>query len=196
MTSGDHTNSKHDFKNAIYEKEAAERKASRFETVFKIYGGLGFLATVLGGAYFAINTFDYELNDGQRSGLLVSLTGLIIGVFSYLALSIIKQRRNVSVKRNEYRQYLWEFLESWIDFEKSSREAILSRDKSFSSNSIRHVIEELGSYGLIDRDDSSELLDAMRVRNAMLHGGDEVPAHVVRNYSEFLLGIKHKIGSR
>ncbi len=177
----------------LWELEKRQSIRSRFETVLKLYSLFGLMIAVFGVAYFLFITLEIELSKSQQMALLISGTGIALSITSWALLVIRRERMNEDINKLKLMQDLAEFIWKWSKFEEISKKVLLSQGKEFNRYSIREIIERLYEGGLIDKEDTLSLEEAIQARNMAVHRGGTIPKEILDHYSSNIDQIISKI---
>lgn len=162
------------------------------EFILKIYVVLGIFLCLSGAAYFIMVTFNIELTEKQMLALFVSGSGFMLSLMSWAILLLKRERLKYEKKQSEKMDLTSQFIKTWVNFERVSRE-ILGLDKSNESFSIRNIFNRLFKEDKINKDEFFQLEEALHSRNNIVHGGVSVPLDKMQNLIEIVAKITFKI---
>lgn len=162
---------------------------NRFTTLLRLYSMFGGLIALFAGAYFATTLLPNGLTNEQRITFLIAGVGVALGMMSRALLIIQKEKE----ARKDDGYAIYKFMKSWKDFERVSKESILSDGKKNVGHSLRSIISTLEKDGKINEADVQELELALHARNSLVHGGETIPATVAMDLSGSLFKIIKKL---
>lgn len=177
----------------LWEMEARQRSAERFEQVFRIYAVLGALVGLLAFAYFLLQRLDIELSDTDRMILLTSGTGFALSLMSWLYLFFRRQRHNSFAERSRYIGSAGDFLVQWGRFEALARKKLDTAGRDFNRTSIRSITDELCELGVFSSDEVMQLEEILRFRNFLVHSGSRVDPGVLSTMIDRLQQILSRL---
>jgi hypothetical protein len=146
------------------------------ENVLRLYVYLGLVIAVGGVGYLIISTLNISLSYPQRMALLISVCGVALSFSSVFLLKFRKQRTQAVYRKMRLVEYLGEFVQVFAHFEGVATQVLQTAHVAFNRFSIRQVIELLRAEDKLNDEDVLALEEALQVRNAVLHGGEDIPS--------------------
>lgn len=189
----DNHDSKIESERILWEFEKRQNTKKMFYTVLRLYLVFGFVIGLFGIAYFIFITLNIRFNNQQQVALLISGVGISLSISSWVVLKIKRERKIEELDKIIKYQSFTDFIWKWSGFEEVSKKILSFRNRKFNKFSIREVVELLLKDETIDNSDAHFLEEAMRVRNAMVHGGIKFPMEIIVKYSERIEEITNKI---
>ncbi len=177
-----------------FSKKSQQRREQRkVELVFRLYSTVGILMAVAGAGYFALSFVPIELTSRQLAALVVAGAGMVLAVLSKLLVSLWQR---ITVERymdDQDRLRLNEFINTWAQFEIASTEAANASEGNGGHMPIRATLAKLVADGRISKVQLLEIDEALRVRNAIVHGGEVPSSPALERLTKVLQEASRKI---
>lgn len=165
----------------------------RIDVVLKVYTVVGLLTTVFAIGYFLLTILPFQLSPSQQIALTIAGTGLALAALSSILVFLRKEREVMRIERIQEYDAISHFIGVWSEFESISREALKKDGSEVNIHSLREVISNLYDISMIDKGDIVVLVEALQVRNAIVHGGRGISPAVAKNTAESLLNVIGKM---
>lgn len=156
-------------------KRRRRTRAKRFELTLEIYGILGVLIIMVGGAFLFYGKTGLTLTITQQFALIVVITGVMM-VLSPIAFR--RWRAIVEAGSTDSREPSFDaslvFIKKWQEIEKELRSAYESFGEAGTREPISLIVKALRSKGILSDDDTETFRFLLSLRNEMLHQAHEV----------------------
>ena len=184
-----------DYRNELREFRGRRRSRRRVYFFLRAYSWAGFLLAIIGGVYFSLTLFPFDLSEQQRIALIFSGAGALLALMSRAFIAFYKESDAEELDRTEEYESVASFLAAWQEFERVSKETLEREGRHQNTHSLRVVISYLHDKGKIDEDDVQILEEGLKTRNLILHGERWVPMRISDRVEESLVEVIRKIES-
>ena len=183
----------------VMNSEFTERLKNRLKLnlFLRVYAFMGLLIAILAGAYFILTLLPLTLTAQQRITLVVAGTGIALAVTSWAVVVLRKSRESEEMDRLKEQAALSLLLDTWARFERTGKEALTKEGVAFDPHSLRSMFSLLYEEGKIDKNDLIRLEEALKTRNAIVHG--QIPPSsdfndVIKAITSDLIEVIKKMG--
>lgn len=168
-------------------------KASLIERTLRIYSLLGTLVAIFSGVYLVLTLIPIALTQEQKFAAALVALGLGLAVMSRTLIAIHKVREAEALERESQSEGMFDFLDTWKEFEQISKDTLRQKGERFEPHSVRSVIVRLYEEGKIDDADIKAIDEALEARNAIVHGGRHPPPSFLKAITNTLVQVIRKI---
>lgn len=173
-------------------KSQQRRERLKVELVFRLYSTIGLLMAAAGAGYFVLSFVPIELTSRQLMSVIIAGAGLMLAVLSRLFVSLWHRVILERYMDDQDGSRLSEFITNWSHFE-MAMEARNSDNVDAGRMPIRTRLSRLAKEGRISKEQLLEIDEALRVRNAIVHGGEVPSSTVLERLTEVLQDASRKI---
>lgn len=182
-----------DYNEAFFEIRSQRRIRRKIDLLLRAYSLMGLLIAILAVGYFVLTLLPFDLSQKQQMALMVAGVGISLALMSRTLIIYRKERESEELERlNEYQNFA-SFLDTWVRFERVSKELLVKEGEEFNKHSLRSVISRLYEEGKIDKRDLAILEEALQTRNSLVHGERSLPTQLVEKITDALVEIIKKI---
>ena len=186
-----------DLKMAYAEKEMIRQKIRRrssMELILKVYAFFGALTTLFGVFYVAYILLDIEFSREVQMGLMIAFSGAVMSIVSLFGVSYLRDRASLLSLDQSGEIMKMALINEWTQFESIARSVSHVGKEDPRYLSVRRLLEGLKVEGRIDDRDFRALLNALEMRNRIVHGVDAYSIEL--SELDYSLDLLRKIVSR
>lgn len=176
-----------------YEIQRSYRSRNKIRLLLKTYVYMGLLLFVIGGLYFAISFFEFDITSSQRMALLFSGVGLLLSLGAKFYVELIKEKEKEQTVRRSEIEKISNFILNWTTLERTLYKIVESKELSDNKFAISKNLDLLLRKGIISNRDFITLEKALDLRNRIVHGRASTTQEDLNKYSEQLEIITDKI---
>ncbi len=149
------------------------------ESILRLYTAIGLLIAVISSSYFIFSKFDINFSNSERLSIMISITGVILSVSSFILLMTMRERYFMRTKDINDVEKLKDFLFEWELFESEVKNILQKKKYKFNENSIKDMINVLYKNDIITEYDLIDIEKALRIRNFLLHGNNNISYEII-----------------
>ncbi len=181
------------YNEAFYDLGKRRRMRRKLDFILRAYSLMGLLLAIMAGGYFLLTLLPFELSIEQQVSLMIAGIGIALALMSRTMIVLRKEREVEEMEKMSEYESVTSFLDTWVRFERISKETLEKDNEDFNRHSLRSVISRLYEEGKLDKNDVIALDEALQTRNSIVHGERPFSAKVAEKVTESLIEIIKKI---
>jgi hypothetical protein len=161
--------------------------------VFQLYAVAGALVGIVALALYFLRQLRVTLTTADVAILVTAGVGLATSVLSILYLVVVRMRTRASICNDNYVVAASHLMAEWMRFEAGGRARLEQAHVAFNPASVRDIVAHLSALGLISQDDRDTLVEALRLRNELVHGRSAAERRRVENMALMVREITRRV---
>jgi hypothetical protein len=159
----------------------------------QLYAVAGALVGLVALALYFLRQLRVTLTTADVAILVTAGVGLATSVLSILYLVVVRMRARASICNDQYVVAASHLLAEWMRFEAGGRARLEQARVPFNPASVRDIIAHLSALALISQDDRDTLVEALRLRNELVHGRSTADRRRIENMALLVRELTRRV---